>query len=540
MSTFADLPTEMVQNVFEFVRQRPDQRAVCLVSRLWRKNMAPVMWKKLETNLTSPGSGSLKTLLEPNSNILPHVRELKICGLTFVHDMEDRLRLLIAALPRDKLRAIHCTYYITDLTFQQLLLSQRKLESIQVATAFTHLSQEGDSYFLSYDYHSWTASMMSEVKQIEFDHSVEDGQAEKTFRILRAAFDACPKLEDLIFIDSRTFPDSLQDILSYATGGQLFFQLTSVTFEMLNLVPHGSQPFCHNFNVTKLQKMNIMSCENVIQFLDSLTKSYSGMSGALKVLSMQLLEDDPTPVETISSVEGFLKACPKLKDLYLELATCPLVGKDFLLSHADTLRSLVVSTYGPEQRVYSKQDLGSILKACKRLRCLAINFPRIRLGSVTKPGRDLHFNESEEGFEGLLALISRYSSLHTLGMLNLPELTFDYYANDHRTLAMASDQVILQSYNSAMQSFANQVFRYMAQHGTSLKVFHVEAEGNFGYPADTTVVPLFHRWRDFTYIGGHIQGGSGIHVAVHVPLEAAYREFPDNFIIQNFARKSYI
>lgn len=125
-------------------------------------------------------------------------------------------------------------------------------------------------------------------------------------------------------------------------------------------------------------------------------------------------------------------------------------------------------------------------------------------------------------------------------MLNLPELTFDYYANDHRTLAMASDQVILQSYNSAMQSFANQVFRYMAQHGTSLNVFHVEAESMSGNPADTTVVPLFHRWRDFTYIGGHIQGGSGIHVAVHVPLKAAYREFPDNFIIQNFARRSYV
>jgi hypothetical protein len=126
------------------------------------------------------------------------------------------------------------------------------------------------------------------------------------------------------------------------------------------------------------------------------------MSGALKVLSIELLEDDPTPVETTSSVEGFLKACSKIKDLCLVLATCPLVGKDYLLSHADTLRSLVVSTWGPEQRVYSKQDLGSILKACKRLKCLAINFPRIRLGSVTKPGRDLRFNESEEGAEGLL------------------------------------------------------------------------------------------------------------------------------------------
>ena len=131
--------------------------------------MAPKMWEKLETNLRESGGRSLRTLLKADSNILPHVRELKICNVTFGHDMEDRLKLLIAALPRDKLRTIHCTYYIKDLTFQQLLLSQRKLESIQVDTTFTNLDQTSDSHFLFHDYHSWTASMMSEVKQIKFD-----------------------------------------------------------------------------------------------------------------------------------------------------------------------------------------------------------------------------------------------------------------------------------------------------------------------------------------------------------------------------------
>ena len=371
--------------------------------------MAPKMWEKLETNLRESGGRSLRTLLKADSNILPHVRELKICSVTFGHDMEDRLKLLIAALPRDKLRTIHCTYYIKDLTFQQLLLSQRKLESIQVATSFTNLDQRTESHFLSHDYFSWTASMMSEVKQIKFDlFRKENGQARKTFKILRKAFDACSKLENLILIDTRAFPGSLQDILSYATGGQLFFQLTSVTLQGLDLVPNGSQPFCHNFNVTNLQQMNLTSCDDVIPFLDSLTRSYSEMSGALKVLSIQLREDDPTPVETASSVEGFLKACPKLKDLSLVLARCPLVGKDCLLSHADTLRSLVVSTDPLEQRAYSKHDLERILKACKRLKCLAINFPPIRLGSVTKPRQGLRFDESEDGAEGVLV---RFPSL---------------------------------------------------------------------------------------------------------------------------------
>ena len=258
MSTFADLPVEMVEYVFTFVRQRPDQGAACLVSRSWRHHMAPKMWEKLETNLRESGGRSLRTLLKADSNILPHVRELKICSLTSMddmEDMEDRLRLLVAALPRDKLRMVYCTYYITDSTFRQLLLSQRKLESIQVDTTFTNLDQTSDSHFLFHDYHSWTASMMSEVKQIKFDIGMEeDGQAEETFRILRKVFDECPRLENLILIDPMAFQDSLQDILSYATGGQLFFQLTSVTFEGLNLVPDRSRPFCHNFNITSFSR----------------------------------------------------------------------------------------------------------------------------------------------------------------------------------------------------------------------------------------------------------------------------------------------
>jgi hypothetical protein len=97
--------------------------------------------------------------------------------------------------------------------------------------------------------------MMSEVKQIKFDIGMEeDGQAEETFRILRKALDECPRLENLILIDPMAFQDSLQDILSYATGGQLFFQLTSVTFEGLNLVPDRSRPFCHNFNITSFSR----------------------------------------------------------------------------------------------------------------------------------------------------------------------------------------------------------------------------------------------------------------------------------------------
>jgi hypothetical protein len=309
----------MVGSVFAFIRQKADQGAACLVNRSWRSTMAPTMWQTLRTTLGESNGRSLVTLLNPDSGILPHIRELQICG-TKMKDLEDRLRLLITALPRDRLRGIDCKYTMENSTFQQLLQSQRKLDSICVDTEITTLGQASDSHFLSHDFRAWSASLMAGVKQATLYLGLGEGNAERTFKNLRKAFGAYPDLKDLTLSFTMTYPDSLQDILSYATEGPLFFNLTTVTLLSLRLVPEGSQSFRHNFDVTKLQHLELEECDDLVPFLDSLAYSYSEMPGVLKRLSIKLPFDVPAPVETVSSIERLLKVCLKLEDLLLQLA----------------------------------------------------------------------------------------------------------------------------------------------------------------------------------------------------------------------------
>jgi hypothetical protein len=93
---------------------------------------------------TQDGLGSLRHSIHsgadhPQSDIMPHIRQLDICIQTNDPDTVDRLRLVIGALPRDKLQTFSADDHIDTLTFQLLLQSQRKLKSICIKTEFTTL-----------------------------------------------------------------------------------------------------------------------------------------------------------------------------------------------------------------------------------------------------------------------------------------------------------------------------------------------------------------------------------------------------------------
>ncbi|KAL1796055.1 hypothetical protein ACET3X_006279 [Alternaria dauci] len=376
---------------------------------------------------------------------------------------------------------------------------------------------------------------MSGVKQATFSLTLKEGHAEETLENLRKALDAYPILEDLNLIAAGVYPGSLQDILLCAAEGQLFSRLTSVSLDSLDLVPDGSRPFCHNFDVTKLQQLRLKNCFSLVFFLDSLTESYSEMSGVLKMLSIESLRTNDRPVETISSIERFLKACPKLEDIFLALAKFGCVGKDCLLPHADTLRSLVVGNDMAEKLGhFSKHDLGSIMKACKKLERLAINFPPVKLGSISKLGRDFYLNGTEQGsaeLEGVLAELAQCSTLHTLGMLSRPELASSDIVDENGD-RLPEDVVTPQLYEVTMQNFANQVLRYMAKQGLPPNVFHIENMHSYGLASCPIDRLNGHDLRHYTYTSGSIQDSLGFNMVVAVPLRSAYREYPDNFIIQ--------
>jgi hypothetical protein len=390
--------------------------------------MKPLMWERLEADLNdrrdSYAKRSIMTLLAPNSGILPHVRELCIAG-EMDTEQADHLGLLIMALPRDKLRSFEADDRLQRTMFLQLLQSQTKLESIIVSTEFTRLGWASNTEIASREHRTWVASLMPEVKSLRLFLDLEDGVAEDNYRNLQSFIDLHPKLEKLKLSTRQQVLAPLYGVLSLAREGRMFHNLTSVELASLSLAPSLSPSgISHNFDVTKLEVLELDCCLSLVPFLDSLSESYVETAGKLRQLSISLPYDIDNQEGTIGSIERLLKVCPGLLDLELELTECNIVDKSCILPHAKMLRSLSIGTAPFEaedfdqSQYYSTKDLGVILKSCTKLTGLAINLPPINLGCISELGYgfDLNVKQSRNAdfADTLVSLFCIESSLGSL------------------------------------------------------------------------------------------------------------------------------
>jgi hypothetical protein len=94
--------------------------------------MAPMMWHSLGPNLDDSSGKPLATLLRPQNGILPHIRGLYVDNTAIDTGAEDRIRLLLSALPRDRPTVFTAVKSISPLKVQMLLQSQRELQKLQV------------------------------------------------------------------------------------------------------------------------------------------------------------------------------------------------------------------------------------------------------------------------------------------------------------------------------------------------------------------------------------------------------------------------
>jgi hypothetical protein len=108
--------------------------------------MRPIMWEVFTTDFSTTYDTLLSTLLHPNSGIVPHIRELYLSDRNDGDDEDDvRTRLLIAALPKDRLRVFQ-DYQTRTLTLQLLLQSQCKIEMLQTATCINGRHSPNDRH----------------------------------------------------------------------------------------------------------------------------------------------------------------------------------------------------------------------------------------------------------------------------------------------------------------------------------------------------------------------------------------------------------
>ena len=292
--------------------------------------------------------------------------------------------------------------------FLQLWRSQTKLERIYATTPFTCLGSTSDYHYASREYRAWVASLTPELKEIslllEREEEQEEEEVENNHRNLQSFIDLYPSLERLNLSADCEPPISLQGLLSLSPENRLFSNLMSIKMEEIDLVPYASSHFSHTFDVARLERLDLLLCSSMSPFFESLSKSYIETPGNLRELCIRLENgvEDEVQVETTKSIEKFLKVCcARLENLELQLSNGKLVDKSCILPHAETLRNVVIgksrnSIMDSQSHYYSGDELGIILRACTKLRGLAINLPPIDLGYITQLGDGLQFNASEQ------------------------------------------------------------------------------------------------------------------------------------------------
>ncbi|CAN9381737.1 unnamed protein product [Alternaria alternata] len=318
-ATFSDLPPEMVSNVFAFVRQQADQGAICLVSRVWRDLMAPMMWEKLKMNLSTASPRSIATLLHPCSDILSHVRDLNIYG---TKEGEDYLRLVIAAIPRDRVRTFWTHFSPETLTLHLLLLSQRKIEDLAIFRCFITSGHPRPSDLDSEEHHEWMGSSLPEVSSIHLGIGPNEASDEDAFYDMKFVSRCCPKMTCLSLFKnlgpaSEGFLHSVSSVFKFSLAEEapLFQNLTCLRLFDLDIATPEDQPLCKNFNLSKLRSLQIKECDYLIPFLEGLSSFYIDCTGQLDELIILLPEGLDQPLETIQAMERLLKNCPKLQSL---------------------------------------------------------------------------------------------------------------------------------------------------------------------------------------------------------------------------------
>ncbi|KAF2818560.1 hypothetical protein CC86DRAFT_388876 [Ophiobolus disseminans] len=128
-------------------------------------------------------------------------------------------------------------------------------------------------------------------------------------------------------------------------------------------------------------------------------------------------------------------------------------------------------------------------------------------------------------FEKTLDHVAKHEPLHTLRMLNDPDITYSSTApapGQLRTHIAHHESMLCQI---AMQNFANEIMRYMVKVGSSI---HLLSSSPGAVPEkrprqDTNG----HRWPVYTYIRRQEMNGAGLEEVVAAPLAHAILEMPD-------------
>ncbi|KAG9194997.1 hypothetical protein G6011_00117 [Alternaria panax] len=334
-ATFSDLPTEMKANVFGYLRQNHDKRAVCLVSRTWKDIMAPMLWEVFKLRAASSLPGDLAYLLSPSNGVLAHVRTLSIhtdpgCINVFdtFPDFRIAVQLIIGALPRNCLSNVRFEFSIGMPILLGLLQSQQALETLQLRKLFPTEGSAIDSRLATHD--SWITPTLRNIRRLQILGNKEDNN---TYANSAYLLKNTPKLKVLVlhgFSTSHSLHDSYGND-AFGGPGQAVqaLRLNYLKLQALSLRTYPASLFT-SIDVSVLRGLCIVQCRKIGAFLTALVAGVSRVPDLrrLKILvhgssslSNAVVQAIEALVISASSLEKLLEQAPKLVNLAVNI--CP-------------------------------------------------------------------------------------------------------------------------------------------------------------------------------------------------------------------------
>jgi hypothetical protein len=538
------IPAELKCTVTRYIDNLDDRKALVLVNKAWAEVVAPFLWETLTTDLIQSGQRHVLGLAHPTSNIVKHVRNIKLLSRSLTGNV-DHLPMLLAAIPRGQLRGFSSASQIQLSTSNLLLLLHPKLEVFTTPESgvIAHAIQS-----------PWTVGCLSYLKTLSVDVDLF------TSKHLQKIWKECPKLVNLGFFQANNSPFRSLNVISVieedaflpVDPGTLIpsikedSNLQVQAFEPLKLenlqlgnitLPKRLNTMFQRFDVLALSSLVLDTFAGAKGLLETLAAEFAGGHPGLRKLQITGLPDQVSD-EFNTSLLGFLSSFCGLQQLKVQCTSCNKIHVDGIINHGNTLEELCIVNGGihrqNEDQCFDAADLHKIATTCLKLEQLCLNLYEIdgdrNESDVLGPQPGVAFQPNE--FEQALCAIATMPKLRILRLTNPPNYRKAYHRPGEVTRFFPR---ALQSgtERQGFQARADGVMRYLGEHGSSLKVLAfspVEVLKKFDRPDKHG-----HIWPNYFYYRGRMTDDKGTDIAVARPLVNWSKEFPNATILGSLA-----
>lgn len=345
--------------------------------------MVSIMWEHVTTKLEPAMARDMDALVGPKSGIPGRVRSLWFDQTKKSEAAEKRLKQLLEVIPKNRLRAFDCGENLDPSTLQLLLQRHHSLERLDITDAVSLADQEGIEPALS----NITDFCLSSPPP-----NLSDEEEARKFESCRALIKMMPKLTKFRVRDHEDARGTVDvyPLFSHDVNESFISRLIHITLEGIDIAPIAPS-LLKQIRITNLVDLNLFNCNTIIHFLNGLCELYSAAPGPLTAVCIDFGWTLSNPQATVDAIERFLRACPPLSWLRVDIFKYPpLMDFACIARHADKLETLCIniSNWPRLQRHYETHELRKMIEPCRKLTTLTINIPRVDIGPVMDLGED--------------------------------------------------------------------------------------------------------------------------------------------------------